>query len=56
MRFSIRLKNDLPLADIVTLGQLAQAEGFDQLWISNDLFLHRTPVMLGAVGCATTRM
>ncbi len=56
MRFSIRLNNDLPLADVVTLAQTADAAGFDQFWISNDLFLRSAPVMLGAVGRATTRI
>ena len=56
MRFSIRLNNDLPLAEVVTLAQAAEAHGFDQFWISNDLFLRSAPVILGAVGRATTRI
>ncbi len=56
MRFSIRLNNDMPLANVVTLAQTAEAAGFDQFWISNDLFLRSAPVMLGAVGRATTRI
>lgn len=56
MRFSIRLNNDLPLADVVALAQAAEAAGFDQFWISNDLFLRSAPVILGAVGQATTRI
>ncbi len=56
MRFSIRLNNDLPLADIIALAQAAEAAGFDQFWISNDLFLRSAPVMLGALGGATTRI
>ena len=56
MRFSIRLNNDLPLADVIALAQTAEAVGFDQFWISNDLFLRSAPVMLGAVGRATTRI
>ncbi|ETW98059.1 LLM class flavin-dependent oxidoreductase [Candidatus Entotheonella palauensis] len=56
MRFSIRLNNDLPLADVVALAQTAEAAGFDQFWISNDLFLRSAPVILGAVGQATTRI
>ena len=38
MRFSIRLNNDWPLADVIALAQAAEAAGFDQFWISNDLF------------------
>ncbi|WP_089720074.1 LLM class flavin-dependent oxidoreductase [Candidatus Entotheonella palauensis] len=56
MRFSIRLNNDLPLADVVALAQTAEAAGFDQFWISNDLFLRSAPVILGALGRATTRI
>ncbi len=56
MRFSIRLNNDLPLADVVALAQAAEAAGFDQFWISNDLFLRSAPVMLGAVGGATSHI
>ena len=56
MRFSIRLNNDLPLADIVRLVQRAEAEGFDQFWLSNDLFLRSAPVILSSVGRATTRI
>ncbi len=56
MRFSIRLNNDWPLVDVIALAQAAEAAGFDQFWISNDLFLRSAPVMLGAVGRATTRI
>jgi hypothetical protein len=45
-----------PLADVVALAQTAEAAGFDQFWISNDLFLRSASVMLGAVGRATTRI
>ncbi len=56
MRFSIRLNNDLPLSDYITLAQAAEAAGFDQLWVSNDLFLRSAPVILAAVAQATTRI
>ena len=49
MRFSLRLNNDLPLADYVALARIADAVGFDQLWVSNDLFLRSAPVILAAV-------
>jgi 5,10-methylenetetrahydromethanopterin reductase len=53
MRFSLRLNNDLTLTDYVTLAQLAELHGFDQFWISNDLFLRSAPVILSAVATAT---
>ena len=56
MRFSLRLNNDLPLADYVALAQLAEAVGFDQFWISNDLFLRSNLVILPAVAQATTTL
>ena len=39
MKFSLRFNNDLPLQDYVTYAQAAEAAGFDQIWVSNDLFL-----------------
>jgi 5,10-methylenetetrahydromethanopterin reductase len=56
MRFSIRLNNDLPVADYVRLAQAAEAAGFDQFWLSNDLFLRSAPVILAALAGATSRI
>jgi 5,10-methylenetetrahydromethanopterin reductase len=56
MRFSLRLNNDLSLPDYVTLAQLAELHGFDQFWISNDLFLRSAPVILAAVAAATQQI
>lgn len=56
MRFSLRLNNDLPLRDYITLAQAAEAAGFDQFWVSHDLFLRSAPVILAAVAHATTRV
>ena len=56
MKFSLRLNNDLTLAEYITLAQTAEAAGFDQLWISNDLFLRSAPVILAAVAQATERI
>lgn len=53
MRFSLRLNNDLPVAEYVRLAALAEAAGFDQFWVSNDLFLRSGPVILSAVAQAT---
>lgn len=56
MKFSLRLNNDHPVADYVTLAQAAEAAGFDQFWVSDDLFLRSAPVILSAVACATERI
>ena len=53
MKFSLRLNNDLPVRDYVTLAQAAEAVGFDQFWVSNDLFLRSDLVILSAVAQAT---
>lgn len=56
MRFSLRLNNDLKVTDHVKLAQAAEAAGFDQLWISNDLFLRSALAILPAVALTTTRL
>jgi len=56
MRFSLRVNNDLTVAGCVALARAAERWGFDQLWISDDLFWRSGPVLLGAVGHATTRL
>ncbi|MCI0714088.1 MAG: LLM class flavin-dependent oxidoreductase [Chloroflexi bacterium] len=56
MKFSLRLNNDHPVGTYVTLAQAAERAGFDQIWISNDLFLRSAPVILAAVAGATTRI
>ena len=56
IRFSLRLNNDLPLGDYVELARAAEVSGFDQFWVSNDLFIKSSPVILAAVATATTRI
>lgn len=56
MKFSLRLNNDLPVRDYVHLAKIAEASGFDQFWVSDDLFLRSAPVILTAVAVATTRI
>ncbi len=56
MRFSLRLNNDLPVSEYVALAQAAEAAGFDQFWVSNDLFLRFGPAILAAVAQATSRI
>lgn len=56
MKFSLRLNNDLPVREYVTLARAAEAAGFDQFWVSHDLFLRSAPVILTAVAAATERI
>src|SRR5690606_27229661 len=56
MKFSLRLNNDLPLPDYRALAQAAEAVGFDQFWVSNDLFLRSDVVILSVVAMATQRI
>lgn len=56
MKFSLRFNNDLPVQDYVTYATVAEAAGFDQFWVSNDLFLRSAPVILSAVAMATERI
>ncbi|MDI9547257.1 MAG: LLM class flavin-dependent oxidoreductase [Chloroflexota bacterium] len=56
MRFSLRLNNDLTLHEYTTLAQAAEAAGFDQFWVSNDLFLRSALALLPAIAQATTRL
>ena len=56
MRFSLRLNNDLKLNEYVELAVSAEKANFDQLWVSNDLFLRSAAVILPAVAMATSRL
>jgi 5,10-methylenetetrahydromethanopterin reductase len=56
VRFSLRLNNDLPVADYARLAWTAEEIGFDQFWLSNDLFLRSALAILPAVALATTRI
>ncbi|HEX7103417.1 MAG TPA: LLM class flavin-dependent oxidoreductase [Nitrolancea sp.] len=56
MRFSIRLNNDLPVDEYIRLARVAEAAGFDQFWVSHDLFVRSAPVILAAVATATERI
>lgn len=56
MKFSLRLNNDRPAAEYIALAQAAEATGFDQFWVSDDLFLRSATVILAAVVQATSRI
>ncbi len=56
MKFSLRFNNDHPVVNYVRWAQLAEANGFDQFWVSDDLFFRSAPVILTAVALATRRI
>jgi 5,10-methylenetetrahydromethanopterin reductase len=55
-RVSVRLNNDIPVEDFVALAVEAEDAGFEQLWVSHDLFLRSAPVLLAAAAVATRRI
>jgi 5,10-methylenetetrahydromethanopterin reductase len=56
LKFSLRFNNDLPAADYIRLAQAAENAGFNQFWVSDDLFLRSALVILTAVAQATERI
>ncbi len=56
MRFSLRLNNDLPVSAYIELAQQAEKLGFDQIWVSSDLFYRSAPVILSAMALNTHRI
>ena len=56
MRFSLRLNNDLTLSQYKALAQAAETAGFDQFWVSHDLFLRSSSVILPVVAQVTSRI
>lgn len=53
MKFSLRLNNDRPAAEYVILARAAEAAGFSQFWVSNDLFLRGAIPILTQVALST---
>jgi len=56
MKTSLRLNNDVTVAEFVGLCRSAEELGFDQVWVSNDLYLRAASVMLAAAATATSRI
>lgn len=56
MRTSLRLNNDVPVDRLLEIATVAEEAGFDQLWVSNDLFLRSAPVLMGLLARATSRI
>jgi 5,10-methylenetetrahydromethanopterin reductase len=56
VRTSLRLNNDVSPERFIRVAQVAEDAGFDQIWVSNDLFLRAAPVLLTAAARHTTRI
>ncbi len=56
MRFSVRFNNDMPVAMYPQLARAAEQAGFDQIWVSDDLFLRGVWPILSACALATNRI
>jgi 5,10-methylenetetrahydromethanopterin reductase len=56
VRFSVRVNNDLSVAELTALAVAAEAAGFDQVWVSNDLFLRSAPVLAATLAARTSRI
>ena len=56
MRFSVRVNNDLSVAALSALTVAAEAAGFDQVWVSNDLLLRSAPVLAATLAARTSRI
>lgn len=54
LRASLRLNNDVGVDEFVEIARVAESLGFDQIWVSNDLFFRSAPVMLAAAATATS--
>jgi 5,10-methylenetetrahydromethanopterin reductase len=55
-RFSLRVNNDLAVGELTELAGAAEELGFDQLWVSNDLFLRSAPALMGVLSARTSRL
>ncbi|WP_051579751.1 LLM class flavin-dependent oxidoreductase [Pseudonocardia acaciae] len=53
---SIRLNNDLDVETLTRIARTAERHGFDQMWVSNDLFLRSGPVILTVLATATEKI
>jgi 5,10-methylenetetrahydromethanopterin reductase len=56
VKFSVRVNNDLRFEELLAVAVAAESAGFDQVWVSNDLFLRSAPVLAGALAARTARI
>ncbi len=54
--FSLRLNNDLSVREFTELAAAADDSGFDQVWVSHDLFWRSAPVLVAAAAAVTRRI
>jgi 5,10-methylenetetrahydromethanopterin reductase len=50
------VNNDLSAQELSAVADCAEQAGFDQLWVSNDLFMRSAPVLVAALAARTTRI
>jgi 5,10-methylenetetrahydromethanopterin reductase len=53
---SLRLNNDLGVREFAELAAAADEAGFDQVWVSHDLFWRSAPVLVAAAAAVTSRI
>lgn len=56
MKFSVRFNNDISPHRFAPLAALAEEAGFDQIWVSNDLFWESAAVLVSAAASSTERI
>lgn len=56
LRFSVRVNNDVPAGELIDLARAVEDAGFDQLWVSHDLFLRSAPALVGRLSAHTHRL
>ena len=56
LKTSVRFNNDVPAERFVRLAVAAEECGFDQVWLSNDLFWRSATALLAAAARATERI
>lgn len=56
LTFSVRFNNDVTSSEYARLAALAEENGFDQVWVSNDLFFQSAAVLVTAAARATSRI
>src|ERR1700737_1336384 len=56
MEFSVLAVNDLPAERFVRMAALVEDAGFDQMWVSHDLFWRSAPVLVAAAKTVTSRI
>jgi 5,10-methylenetetrahydromethanopterin reductase len=56
VKYSIRLNNDTTPDELLSIARAAEANGFHQLWVSDDLLLRAGPVLVASIAPFTTSL